>query len=156
MLGGDVLDIELTAQNVYAAYESAVLEYSYIINLHQSKNIISDALGSMTGTFDHDGQMLSGTLSASLSGTQAALKFPKTSFGYAKRISDRASEWFGIGGTVPTYSASIALSNGVQNYNLQELIISQSLNTSSLDFYQKIDDKRIGIKRVYYKSPRAT
>ena len=31
-LGGDVVDIELTADNVYASYEEAVLEYSYIIN----------------------------------------------------------------------------------------------------------------------------
>jgi len=30
-LGGDVLDIELTEGNVFAAYEEAVLEYSYII-----------------------------------------------------------------------------------------------------------------------------
>ena len=29
-LGGDVLDVELTVGNVYAAYEEAVLEYSYI------------------------------------------------------------------------------------------------------------------------------
>ena len=33
-LGGDVLDIELTEGNVYSAYEEAVLEYSYIVNLH--------------------------------------------------------------------------------------------------------------------------
>ena len=36
MLGGDVLDIELTAGNVYAAYEDAVVEYSYLVNLHHS------------------------------------------------------------------------------------------------------------------------
>ena len=36
-LGGDVLDIELAPGNVYAAYEEACLEYSYILNLHQSK-----------------------------------------------------------------------------------------------------------------------
>jgi hypothetical protein len=30
-LGGDVIDIELTVDNVYAAYEEAVLEYSYIM-----------------------------------------------------------------------------------------------------------------------------
>ena len=30
-LGGDVLDIELTEKNVYANYEEAVLEYSYIL-----------------------------------------------------------------------------------------------------------------------------
>ena len=37
-LGGDVLDIELTVGNIYAAYEEAVLEYSYQINTHQAKN----------------------------------------------------------------------------------------------------------------------
>ena len=44
-LGGDVVDIELTPSNVYAAYEEAVLEYSYIINIHQSKNSLSTVLG---------------------------------------------------------------------------------------------------------------
>ena len=34
-LGGDILDIEITTGNVYAAYEESVLEYSYIVNLHQ-------------------------------------------------------------------------------------------------------------------------
>ena len=38
-LGGDVVDIELTTANVYAAYEESVLEYSYIVNLHQGKNL---------------------------------------------------------------------------------------------------------------------
>ena len=32
-LGGDVLDLEITEAQVYAAYEEAVLEYSYIFNL---------------------------------------------------------------------------------------------------------------------------
>ena len=56
-LGGDILDIELTPGNVYASYEEAVLEYSYQINIHQAKNVLSDLLGMSTGTFDHDGQM---------------------------------------------------------------------------------------------------
>ena len=43
-LGGDVLDIELTAQNVYNHYEEAVLEYSYIVNLHQARNALGSAL----------------------------------------------------------------------------------------------------------------
>jgi len=47
-LGGDVVDIELTPANVYSAYEEAVLEYSYIINLHQSKNALGDSLVRLT------------------------------------------------------------------------------------------------------------
>ena len=32
----DVLDMELTEANVYTAHEEAVLEYSYIVNVHQA------------------------------------------------------------------------------------------------------------------------
>ena len=59
-LGGDVLDIELKSDNIYAAYEEAVLEYSYIVNVHQSKNVLASVLGNTTGTFDHDGALKSG------------------------------------------------------------------------------------------------
>ena len=43
-LGGDVLDIELKEANIYAAYEEAVLEYSYIVNIHQAKNMLPNAI----------------------------------------------------------------------------------------------------------------
>jgi hypothetical protein len=68
-LGGDVLDIELTEENVYANYEDAVLEYSYIVNRHQSKNALGSALGSPTASFDHKGEVTEGTGSA--------LKYPE-------------------------------------------------------------------------------
>ena len=37
-LGGDLLDVEITQKQVFAAYEEAVLEYSYIVNIHQARN----------------------------------------------------------------------------------------------------------------------
>ena len=43
-LGGNILDLKINANNVYNAYEEAVLEYSYLINIHQSKNILSNIL----------------------------------------------------------------------------------------------------------------
>ena len=80
MLGGDVLDIEITEENVYTSYELAVLEYSYIINSHQAENVLSDFLGATTGTFDHDGELKAGALSSSLSGSHVSLKFPTFTF----------------------------------------------------------------------------
>ena len=59
-LGGDVVDIELTSANVYSAYEEAVLEYSYIVNLHQAKNSLDSSLGDVTGTFNHLGEITQG------------------------------------------------------------------------------------------------
>ena len=98
-LGGDVLDIELTNANVYAAYEEAVLEYSYIINSHQAKNTLSDYLGSMTGTFDHDGELKAGELSSSLSGAGGiALKYPRFEFAYARRVAEGMAGDAGEGG----------------------------------------------------------
>lgn len=144
-LGGDVLDIEITEYQVYAAYEEAVLEYSYIINIHQAKNVLSDVLGNTTGTFNHDGELLTGP-------TSASLKYPRFTFGYSKRISEGVGEEISIGGTRNVYSASIDLEANKQDYDLQQ-IISSSANASSEEYYNKVGNKKISIKKVFYKSP---
>jgi hypothetical protein len=148
-LGGDILDIELTVGNVYAAYEEATLEYSYIVNIHQSKNILHSSLGAATGTFDSDGQRTD-----SLSGSNVETKYPKFRFGYNKRVMDQVSTEAGLGGNVPIYSASFDTSNNVQDYDLQDLMYSASLETDS-DFYNKVGTNAITIRRVYYKTPHA-
>ena len=102
-LGGDVLDLEITEHQIYSAYEEAVLEYSYIVNSHQAKNVLSDLLGATTASFDQDGQIESGN---SLSGSNIELKYPKFNFQYAKTVADGISTEAGVGGTVPIYSAS--------------------------------------------------
>jgi len=91
MLGGDVLDVELTEENVYTAYETSVLEYSYIVNIHQGKNALPSILGHTTGTFDHDGSLKAGDLSSSLSGEHVGLKYPKFDYASSRRASFRAS-----------------------------------------------------------------
>ena len=148
-LGGDVLDIELDQKNVYSAYEEAVLEYSYIVNVHQSKNILHSSLGATTGTFDSDGQRTD-----TLSGSNIELKFPKYKLSYGKKIMDHMISAVGLGGTVPIYSASIDMINGQQDYDLQALIYTASTDTDS-KFYNKVDKNKIAITRVYYKTPHA-
>lgn len=153
MLGGDVLDIELKEENVYASYEIACLEYSYIINNHQAKNVLSNFLGATTGTFDHKGELKAGPLSSSLSGTHVALKFPKFTFEYGRRIADGLAQEAALG-DARIYTASFGLVNEQQTYDLQAVVQSASLN-SGVDFSGSVDNKRIAIRRVYYKSPSA-
>ena len=105
-LGGDVLDIELTEGNVYSAYEEAILEYSYLVNLHQSKNSLSSYLGASTGSFDQDGQLASGS---ALSGSNIELRYPRFDYGYVRRISEGLATETGMGGIVPIYSASVTM-----------------------------------------------
>ena len=152
-MGGDILDIELKPQNVYANYQEAVLEYSYLVNLHQSKNILSDVLGQATGTFDHEGEQLTGPANVNL-------RFPKVMFEYARRVSDAASFEAGVGGTIPIYSASFELKAGVQDYDLQEIISSSAASGVdplglNVPFAGKVGDKRVLVKKVYYKTPQA-
>ena len=141
-LGGDVLDIELTAQNVYNHYEEAVLEYSYIVNLHQARNALGSALGGPTGTFDHTGDLTAGT--------DVSLKYPKFQFDYAFRVADKFSTEAMVGGTQPLYSASFASVPDQQEYNLQAVVEAAESGAP----WEGMANKRIKIRQIYYISPR--
>tara|TARA_R100000234_G_scaffold120132_1_gene105749 strand:+ start:7601 stop:8869 length:1269 start_codon:yes stop_codon:yes gene_type:complete len=152
-LGGDVIDIEITTANVYSAYEEAVLEYSYIVNLHQSKNLLANSLGDATGTFDHKGELKSGPESVNL-------KYPKFELGYARRMAEGFASEATIGGNIREYSASFATSEDQQDYDLQDIIDSASNSGvddkgDSVPYSGKVGGKKVLITRVFYKSPRA-
>jgi len=154
-LGGDVLDIELTVGNVYAAYEESVLEYTYHINKHQAKNVLGSLLGFATGTFNHDGQMIGGDAS----GSSVNLTYPSFKVEYARRVGEGFSEEAGIGGNNTFYSASFALTSGVQDYDLQT-IISNSAATNvepatggTVPYADLVGNKKVKIHKVFYKTP---
>ena len=147
-LGGDVLDIELTEGNVYAAYEEAVLEYSYLINIHQASNVLSYALGNSTGSFDSKGNIEAGALSSSLSGSHMALKYPRFEYGLSRQVGGASGAEVGLNSSVQ-YSASFDVTDGVQDYDLQQIISTSEQHSGS------IAGKKILIKKVYYKTPHA-
>ena len=147
-LGGDVLDLEITEGNVYASYEEAVLEYSYLVNLHQATNVLSDALGNTTGSFDAKGNLETGTLSSSLGGDHVALKYPKFDYSMTRRIAEGVGAEIGLNSSVQ-YSASFDTTPGTQDYDLQQII------STSENFSGSVGGKRILIKKVYYKTPHA-
>ena len=147
-LGGDVLDIELTEGNVYTAYEEAVLEYSYLINVHQATNVLSDALGNTTGSFDSKGNIQSGVLSSSLGGTHVSLKYPKFDYSMTRRIADGIGSEVGLQGSVQ-FSASFDITSGVQDYDLQKIVSTSEAHSAA------VGDKKILVKKVFYKTPHA-
>ena len=158
-LGGDVLDIELTEGNIFAAYEEACLEYSYLVNIHQAKNSLSSMLGGTTGSFDQDGVIKSGSVNMAtgkeLSGSHVALKFPNMQFGYARRAGDAFSTEASVGGYDTVYSASINTVNGQQDYDLQTIIATNASTDTDVSYYGKVNNSKIMIKKVYYKTPQA-
>jgi len=148
-LGGDVLDIELTEESVYANYEGAVLEYSYIVNKHQAKNILGSALGGTTGSFDHKGEITSGP-------QNVQLKYPKLNFEIAFQMGNKFATEAGVGGEQTIYSASFDTVSDQQDYDLQSIVSASAVNSdnSAYPFYNKVGDKRIKIRQVYYVTPR--
>jgi len=158
-LGGDVLDIEIKASQVYSAYEESVLEYSYIVNIHQAKNSIGSLLGATTGSFNEDGQMVAGE---ALSGSNITLRYPEFKFGYAQRVSDASLGQIGLGPQDTVYSASFSVTGGHQQYDLQTIISASSRDNrdngtgNTVKFAGLVGGKKILIKRVYYRTARAT
>jgi len=156
-LGGSILDVELTTADVYTAYEESVLEYSYQLNLHQSRNMLSDVLGQATASFDHEGQMTQGDAS----GSNANLKYPRFQFTYARRVADGIAEEAGFGGNLTEYSASFSSSTSQSTYDLQEIIYSASLNNEDngngdpVPFSGLVGNNKVKITRVFYKTPQA-
>lgn len=151
-LGGEVLDLELTDNQVYESYESAVTTYSYLLNIHQGKNVLSNALGGSTASFDHKGEVVDGPAGVNL-------KYPQFDFAYARRIAEGISEEVGVGGTKDVYSASFSIVQNQQDYDLQTILVSASQDPDQ-PFYGKLDldgnKTKIIVKKVYYKTPRAT
>ena len=160
-LGGDVLDIEVTKETVFAAYEESVLEYSYIVNIHQAKNVLGDMLGNTTGTFDHNGNLINeGSLSASLGEPgetgqkHASLLYPSFRFEYTKRVGLGVGTAISVGGDQTEYSASFDTEDGKQDYDLQT-ILSSSAESSGLNYSGLVGSNKITVKQVYYKTPHA-
>ena len=146
MLGGDVLDIEITEHNVYAAYEIATLEYSNIVNMHQSKNVLSDLIGQSTASFDSHGEVIDGE--------SLTMIYPPFQVGLAKQVALKASEEANVGGDLTHYSASVSVEPGKQEYNLQKILLEQS-QISGSNFFGLVEGNKISIRKIYYKSPRA-
>ena len=125
------MDLEITEGNVYASYEEAVLEYSYLVNVHQATNILSDALGNTTGSFDSKGNIESGALSSSLRGSHVALKYPKFDYSMTRRVADGIGSEVGLNGSVQ-YSASFTVSPDNQDYDLQQIISTSTDHSGSI------------------------
>lgn len=153
-LGGRVLDLEITPSIVYNSYEEACLEYSYLINTHQAKNVLSDMLGNSTGSFDQDGEFSEYGGPGGVA-TKPNLKFPRFQLGYATHMGRGVSLHAGVGASQTIYSASFDAVKDQQDYDLQAIIYSASLESDS-PFKDAIGTNFITVQKVYYRTPQST
>ena len=138
-LGDDILSVELTKKQIWSCFEESVFEYSKFINEYQAKSQLGNMLGNATGSNDDSGPK------------GAENKFPKETLEFLTRKAEPYSAHAGLGGSWNTYSGSIQLKKGKQDYN-----IYTTLSNSAGGVFENMSPKgKIRIFDVYHYSPQA-
>ena len=136
-LGDDVLSVELTKRQVWAAFEEAFLEYNLLINSHNAENQIGNVLGIATG---------------SLEGLETA--YPRENLEFFLRQAEPYAADAGLGGNYVAVSGSITLEPGRQDYDIYNELVD---HTGSLVFDNPANSPRSNMKilEVFHFSPQA-
>lgn len=101
MLGDDVISVELTKKQVWAALEQAALVYSAVLNEHQAKNQLATLLGHPTG---------------SVTGSEG--RYLRETLQFLERQAEPYAMQAGVGGSYNAVLGQIALVKNQQDYDL--------------------------------------
>ena len=119
-LGYPIMEVELQDLNFYAAFEEAITTYGNELYAYQVRDNMLSLEGAPTS-----------------SNLNNALITPN--FGTIVRLSQQYASEAGTGGNVTYYSGSLTLTPGVQEYDLAEWAVSQSISGG------------IEIRKVFYQ-----
>lgn len=142
-LGEDVLGVELTKKMIWASFEEATREFNGILVEYQTKSNLSNLLGIPTGSIDSQ----TGFSNINLSNTyvQQNLSF----------LSDLAAPYaslIGFGQSQESYSGSIVLSNGKQDYDLYTELVDTN-GTPIYNLQPSGSVTRLQVYEVYHFAP---
>lgn len=145
-MGDDVLSVELTKKQIWGNFEESCLEYGSILNQYQAKSQLVSFMGYTTG---------------SLSGAED--KLPRENLEFLSRLAEPYAMEAGVGGSYTSYSGSITLKNGQQDYNLNtelkdvngNVLFDMHLNASSSDGTTLDKKTKLKIDEVFHFNPQA-
>jgi hypothetical protein len=99
-LGFPIIDIELTDENFYTAFEEATLEYSSLVNAFNARDHLINYTGLPTGSMHLENEYIQPTLHGVF------------------KLAHQYGTDVGAGGTQTWYTGSIQLEPGIQVYDL--------------------------------------
>ncbi len=132
-LGDPVMSVHLSSSQIYASFEEACLEYSAIVNSYQAKSVLATFLGSPTGSLD---------------GAQNT--YPADNLEFEKRLAEAYGDAADLNSTRPSFSASIELEEGVQQYDLQAHLSGVLMGITGT---QGTAGSRIEVRELFHYSP---
>lgn len=122
-LGDDIISVELTNKQIWAAFEEATLEYSRFINENMLEshihNLLGIPIGGITKTITVDGQ----AVTQNVGPNNAEGKLPRENFDIFMRKAEVYATEGGVGGSVDHYIGYIKLEQGRQDYNIIDELI---------------------------------
>lgn len=152
-LGDDVVTVEITKKQVWAALEESFLEYGRMVGQNQITSQMASLLG-LAQAFS--GSVVNGNLSSSYSVTGL---YPQTSFDFLMRQADAYSAYAGLGGVYDTYVAYLDLEGGRQDYNLYTELKRGDGNQSGSLLLSTVPsasmDNKIRVYEVFHFEPLA-
>lgn len=113
-LGEDILSVELTKKMIWACFEEATLAFNSYIIEYQAKSNLTDLLGQPTGSIDpNDPTNNTANLSVNLTDN-----YVRPNLEFLIRQAEPYAAEVGFGQSLDTFSGSIQLEQGRQDYDL--------------------------------------
>jgi hypothetical protein len=141
--GIDILSVELTKKMIWTAFEEATLAFNAQIISYQAKSNLVNLLGSPTGSIDP------------ITGRDASINLTNTyirpTFEHLIRQAEPYASEIGFGQSLDSYSGSIELNQGQQDYDLYTDLVDA--NGLPLSQYMSGSSGRMKIFEVYHYGP---
>lgn len=142
-LGEDTLTVELTKKQIYAAFEEAALAFNAAMIEYRNMSDLSSLLGTNTGSLDS-------FTSYSENNVTNLYTYPNLEF-LIKMAEPYAAE-VGYGQSQESYSGSIVLKNGQQDYDIYDQLVDEG--GTPLTAYQPTGFVgRMKVLEVYHEAP---
>lgn len=147
-LGEDILSVALTKKMIWACFEEASLAFNAQIIEYQAKSNLSTLLGQPTGSVDPNNPT-ENTAKLSLNMTD---NYVRPNFEFLIRQAEPYASEVGFGQSLDTYSGSILLKTGQQDYDLYTTLQDGSGRPLST-FMVSGSKGRMKIIEVYHTKP---
>lgn len=143
-LGEDVLSVELTKKEIWACFEEATLAFNAMMIEYQAKSNLATLLGSPTGSLNN--QTNFSTINLTNTYVRPTLEF------LVRQAEPYAAE-VGYGGITDTFSGSIQLTSGKQDYDLYTEL-QDSSGTALASLMPSGSTGKMKIHEVYHQAPQ--
>jgi hypothetical protein len=145
-LGEDVLSVELTKKMIWSCFEEATLMFNSVLIEYQTKSNLASLLGNPTGSIDP----VTGKYSLNLVNT-----YVQPNFEFLIRQAEPYASEVGYGQSMDSYSGSIKLEAGRQDYDLYTEL--KDSNGKALSTYMGTGsfaiEGRMKVYEVYHYAP---